>query len=93
MGEVDSLVERGVRAAGIAHREAREKLSHIGQVHYSVRAWVERVRKIEREVLQSPFTMSSDIFPCRPSTFDSAAVAEEDRGQWGVECDELNMRN
>ena len=88
LGERESLVDRGLRAAKITHTEAMGKLSYIGQIHYSLRLLLARVVQIEQEVLQTPFTMSAGIFRYRP-TLDSAAVAEEDRDHWGLEIDNV----
>jgi len=88
LGAIESMAERGIRAVLQTHAEATKSLSHIGQVHYSLRAWVVRTLNIEQEVLQTPFTMSRGTFPESPR-LDNEAVAIEDRKDWGLEGDDV----
>ena len=69
---------------------AHDDLAYIGQIHPAVKMWTAMTQGIEREVLQTPLTMTTGIFSSGP-TFDSESVPKTHQRHWDApfeQCDD-----
>jgi hypothetical protein len=81
---VQEQAQAGAMAKALRYclENRNDKTGFVGQVHPSHRGWFAEYFKIEWELLQTPCTLSSGIFPHKPSLV-AESIPPEDRNLWG----------
>ena len=80
---VSGDIQAGAMARALRHclDKRKSETNFIGQIHPSHRAWFSEYFDIKCELLQTPCTLSSGIFPHKPSLM-AESIPPEDHPMW-----------